>query len=59
MEKGAKRDRGDLTHMVNFRASDDHVLRLKALAAIRHTSASEVLREMISKEAARQVGGEG
>ena len=45
-----------LTHIVNFRASDDQVLRLQALAAIRNTSASEVLREMIITEAVRQVG---
>ena len=59
MEKSAKRDQGDLIHIVNFRASHDHVLRLKALAAIRNTSASEVLREMISTEAVRQVVGKG
>ena len=58
MEESAKRDGGDLTHIVNFRASDDQVLRLQALAAIRNTSASEVLREMISTEAVRQVGRE-
>ena len=59
MEKPTERSRGDLTHIVNFRASNDHVLRLKALAVIRNTSASEVLRKMISTEAVRQVGGEG
>ena len=33
MEESAKRGEGDLIHIVNFRASHDHVLRLKALAA--------------------------
>ena len=54
MEKVEKRDGGNLPNVVNFRASNDDVLRLQALATIRAISSSEVLRDLIRSEAVRQ-----
>lgn len=45
-----------LKTIVTFRATDADVLRLQALAAIRGSSTSQVIRGMIRTEAARQIG---
>ena len=55
MKKLEKKDGGNLPNVVNFRASNDDVLRLQALATIRATSQSDVLRGLIRSEAVRQV----
>lgn len=53
MEKTEKGDR-NLRNVVTFRASDDDVLRLQALATIRAARQSEILRGLIRSEAVRQ-----
>ena len=50
VEKG----RESLRNVVTFRASDDDVLRLQALATIRAARQSEVLRGLIRNEMVRQ-----
>ena len=55
MEKVEKSNGGNLTNVVNFRASNDDLLRLQALSTIRAASQSEVLRGLIRSEAVRQV----
>ena len=50
VEKG----RESLPNVVTFRASDDDVLRLQALATIRAARQSEVLRGLIRNEMVRQ-----
>ena len=55
MEKVEKSNGGKLPNVVNFRASNDDLLRLQALSTIRAASQSEVLRGLIRSEAVRQV----